>query len=187
MQNLEIEFKSLLTEKEYQRLIENYNVQNFKTQTNYYFDTSDQKLKALHFGLRIRFYENWTEMTLKVPEADGHLEYNVPLKLAQENFNPKFDYFANSEIDQRLKKEGIQTNALNCFAQLTTKRAEFKISEGLLAIDESWYSAGHDFEIELEVDNFRNGKMAFENLLTNHQIVFKAAKNKIQRASGNPS
>lgn len=187
MQNLEIEFKSLLSEEEYQRLIRNFNVQSFKTQTNYYFDTIDKKLKSLHFGLRIRFYENWTEMTLKVPETNGHLEYNVPLELAAKDFNPKADYFAGSEIAQRLKKEGIKTDALDCFAHLTTKRAEFEIKEGLLALDESWYDNGHDFEIELEVENFKNGQADFQKLLHRNQIIFKAAKNKIERASSMPS
>ncbi|MBS7576176.1 MULTISPECIES: CYTH domain-containing protein [unclassified Enterococcus] len=184
MQNLEIEFKSLLTEIEYHRLIQTYKVENFNIQTNYYFDTSDQRLKTLHLGLRIRFYENRTEMTLKVPENNGHLEYNVPLKLTRDNYNPKIDYFANSEISQRLAIEDIKTNQLSCFAQLTTKRAEFEIPEGLLALDESWYGTGHDFEVELEVENFQKGKLAFQSLLNKNQINFKPAKNKIERASG---
>lgn len=183
MQNLEIEFKSILTIAEYQRLIQSFNVTDFKTQTNYYFDTNDKKLKALHFGLRIRFYENRTEMTLKVPENNGHLEYNVPLKLTKDDYNPTIDYFTNSEISQRLALEDINTNQLDCFAQLTTKRAEFEIAEGLLALDESWYGTGHDFEVELEVENYQKGKLAFQSLLNKNQIDFKPAKNKIERAS----
>lgn len=183
MKNLEIEFKTLLSENDYQKLINHFNIAQFKTQTNYYFDTKKKQLKALGMGLRIRFYETSTELTLKVPEKHGHLEINVPISLSITNFNDKKDYFLNTAISKELTKVNINSSELDCFAKLTTKRAEFEIKEGLLAIDESFYGNQHDYELELEVKDFHQGKQDFKKLLKKHNITYQHAENKIARAS----
>jgi Uncharacterized protein conserved in bacteria len=71
MKQLEIEFKSLLGEKDYRRLCDHYQLaeKNFHTQTNVYFDTVDQQLQAQRCGLRIRKYATHGEITLKTPQG----------------------------------------------------------------------------------------------------------------------
>ena len=64
--------------------------------------------------------------------------------------------------------------------KLTTKRAEFPIEEGLLAIDESWGDNLHDFELELEVGCIC-GKNCFYKFLKRFSLPYRPAKNKIQR------
>lgn len=73
-ENLEIEFKTMLSQSEYQQLITHYQLTatDFKTQTNSYFDTPDFQLKAKNCGLRIRRYENLAEYTLKTQQ---HLDF----------------------------------------------------------------------------------------------------------------
>ena len=51
----------------------------------------------------------------------------------------------------KLSDLNIDPASLIQTGKLTTKRAEFPIEEGLLAIDESWGDNLHDFELELEV------------------------------------
>ena len=68
------------------------------------------------------------------------------------------------------------------FAELTTRRAEFSVTEGLLALDESWYGQSHDYELELEVSEASSGKRAFLSLLDRLHISYRPAKNKIIRA-----
>ncbi len=83
----------------------------------------------------------------------------------------------------KLAEYAITAKDLILFAELTTKRAEFSIDEGLLALDESWYTNQHDYELELEVENSEKGKQDFKMLLDKFDITYRPAKNKIERAA----
>ena len=53
--NKEIEFKTLITKEQYEKLLKDFNLENnIFTQTNYYFDTEDAKLLQEKTVLRIR-------------------------------------------------------------------------------------------------------------------------------------
>ena len=52
--NLEVEFKSLLTKEEYERLISKFEGSRSDLQTNLYFDTSRFSLKAIDCSFRVR-------------------------------------------------------------------------------------------------------------------------------------
>ncbi|HHJ7886985.1 TPA: CYTH domain-containing protein, partial [Streptococcus pyogenes] len=54
MTNLEIEYKTLLTKNEYNRLLSQMKHVTPVTQTNYYIDTKAFDLKANKMSLRIR-------------------------------------------------------------------------------------------------------------------------------------
>ena len=185
MKQLEIEFKSLLHEKDYLRLCDYYQLtaKNYHTQTNVYFDTADQQLRNLKCGLRIRKYDTYGEITLKTPQAVGLLEITDQLTLEETN-----DWIARQSLPStgavadELKRLAIELSNLTVLAELTTKRAEFAIAEGLLALDESWYGNAHDYELELEVTDAALGKKAFENYLEDHHLPFIPAENKIVRA-----
>ena len=58
--NLEIEFKNMLTETEYDRLIQTFNIQEEQIwlQKNVYFDTKSHDLKQKGAALRIRVKNN---------------------------------------------------------------------------------------------------------------------------------
>ena len=68
-QNIEIEFKNMLTSEEFLQLKLHFNIdQNkFKKQVNHYFDTPSFSLKSLNSALRIREKGTQFEMTLKQP------------------------------------------------------------------------------------------------------------------------
>ena len=85
-------------------------------------------------------------------------------------------------VADRLIQEQIDPAAVKPFAELTTRRAEFSVTEGLLALDESWYGQSHDYELELEVSEASSGKRAFLSLLDRLHISYRPAKNKIIRA-----
>ena len=70
----DVEFKSLLTEKEYNKLLEYFTNAKSDFQTNHYFDTKRFSLKALNASLRVRERENF-ELTLKRKKG-----YNTDLK-----------------------------------------------------------------------------------------------------------
>lgn len=183
-ENLEIEFKSLLTEIEFSQLWEHFKIADHDclTQTNYYFDSADFKLKQQQMGLRIRVLSSKAELTLKIPAPEGLLEINEPLSLtsALSLINLK-QLPKQGIVSDKLAGLGFSVKDLSLIGSLKTRRAEKRISEGLLALDESWFGNQHDFEIELEVSDAAEGKLAFVTLLKSLNIKEKVAPNKIQR------
>ncbi|GMA07131.1 adenylate cyclase [Tetragenococcus halophilus subsp. flandriensis] len=185
-QQNEIEFKTLLTKDDYNRIIQYYQLQgtDFHTQKNCYFDTSDQKLAMNHCGLRIRQFATYGELTLKTPAKVGLLETTDQLNVEQtEQLINQQKILTNGHVADKLAEYSITAKDLILFAELTTKRAEFPIDEGLLALDESWYADQHDYELELEVENSEKGKEDFKKLLAKFDITYSPAKNKIERAA----
>lgn len=187
-QELEIEFKNLLTKDEYQKLFDalNFDQVDPLVQENYYFDTPDMAIKAVKSALRIRLKEGQAEMTLKTPK-DGHLlETNIDLSpekakelISQESFTPD-----QSILDQ-LAKEGCQVDQVNLVTDLKTKRYELPYKEALLVLDQSWYGDTSDYELELEAPDHDFGINLFNQVLKDYGIVKKDTPNKIQRAYQN--
>ncbi|EUJ25155.1 adenylate cyclase [Listeria grandensis FSL F6-0971] len=182
-QELEIEFKNMLTASEYDLLINEFRLveADFFTQTNYYFDTADFQLKDRLAALRIRKRELHYELTLKTPEQIGLLE--TTQILAEEQVTAILDG-ANIPVGQvrdALYTLGINHQDLVMFGSLTTTRAEKTYKKGLLVFDKSFYSDTHDFELEYEVADFEKGKLLFHRFLEDRQIPQRPTKNKILR------
>lgn len=183
---IEIEFKSMLTQNDYEKLLHYYNVTNkqFVIQTNLYFDTVDFQLKQRGMGLRIRYFSDTAEATLKIPQTVGLLEVTDRLSLDEVEQAINKDQFTPqaTEILGQLRTLNISLSDLHLIGKLITKRAEFTIPEGKLALDESWYSDYHDFELELEVPDYNFNEGDFKQLLNKFELPYRKTKNKIARA-----
>lgn len=182
-QELEIEFKNMLTASEYDLLVHEFRLEesDFFTQTNYYFDTADFQLKDRLAALRIRKRELHYELTLKTPEQIGLLE--TTQILAEEQVTAILDG-ANIPVGQvrdALHTLSIDHEDLVMFGSLTTTRAEKDYKKGLLVFDKSFYSDTHDFELEYEVADFEKGKVIFNRFLEERQIPQRPTNNKILR------
>ena len=81
MKHLEIELKTLLKKDEYNRLKDQFTGVTPVLQKNYYIDTPDFELREKKVAMRIRTFEDWAELTLKVPQSVGNMEYNQTLQL----------------------------------------------------------------------------------------------------------
>lgn len=183
-ENLEIEFKTLLSIEEFSRTVNYFQLkeEQFFTQINYYFDSADFQLKKRHIGLRVRVLANNAEITLKIPEEVGLLEINDTLSVEEAQKIVESASLPDSgNVYNKLTALGINKDDLRLIGCLTTKRAEIKLPQGLLALDESWYNEKHDFELELEVDDAFNGKKDFLTLLDTLTIKESPSPNKIQR------
>ncbi|MHC5229994.1 CYTH domain-containing protein [Enterococcus sp. LJL99] len=182
--NLEIEFKTLISKNDFSRLKNYFRLEenDFFMQENHYFDTIDFILKQKNSGLRVRLFSNSAELTLKTPEIVGLLETTDILSLQQAHHiisNERLPL--EGFVYDKLISFGINPSALRLIGSLKTKRAEKKLPQGLLALDESWYNQQHDFELELEVVNSIHGKADFLLLLDQLDLTEKPAQNKIQR------
>lgn len=182
-QNIEIEFKNMLSKEEYLMLIDFFKIQenDIFTQENHYFDTHDFSLKEYGAALRIRQKDGMYEMTLKQPCNEGLLETNQQLTKEEASLA-----FTNGELPYGMIKDlvlkmGISLSDFEYFGSLLTKRAEIEYKEGLLVLDYSCYLNKEDFELEYEVRNYQDGQTIFLQLLDQHQIPKRETVNKMGR------
>lgn len=182
-QELEIEFKNLLTKEEFSLLKEAFSIHDelFQTQVNHYFDTKQFSLKALHSALRIRFKNNQYTLTLKQTIAEGILETHQVLTEKEAQAMQRNLLFPDGDIKKILTELSIDLHDLKYFGMLTTKRAELPYKDGILVFDYSQYLNQEDYELEYEVKERTRGYEAFLTLLQTYQIPIRKTENKIQR------
>lgn len=180
-QEVEIEFKSMLTKDEYEALLASYRLSDqVKWQANDYFDTSDFELRSHGAALRIREKKSGQVLTLKQPHDVGLLETHAPINEEEAENLFKYGIVHDEQVKLALAKFGL-TGPLEHLGRLETKRAEIETADGLLVLDESHYLEICDYEIEFEVTDETAGRIAFEKLLASHGIPLRPAKNKIVR------
>jgi uncharacterized protein YjbK len=182
-ETIEIEFKNLLTKKEYQLLLRAFNIKDndiFK-QENHYFDTPSFALKELGSALRIRKKNNRYELTLKQPAEVGLLETTQALSDEEFNLVIHESRLPNGIVQDRLENFAISPNDIAYFGSLITERAEFPYKNGLLVLDHSLYLNTEDYELEFEVDDYQQGQLVFHELLKQYAIPNRKTLNKIAR------
>lgn len=180
MNHLEIEYKTLLDKEEYQSLLPLFADTELVVQTNHYIDTPDQLIRKEKMALRVRTFTNQAELTLKVPETVGHFEYNQTLSQKETQAILQHQQFPDGEIKDLLDSKGISIEQLSVWGSLTTERFEKETAAGLVALDHSLYLDTEDYELEIEVETAEQEEN-FHQFITDHGIVYKAAKNKIAR------
>lgn len=184
-QEIEIEFKNMLTKEEFEQLITHFSItqQSFHLQHNHYFDTTDQKLRAVRSGLRIRQLENRNELTLKEPATGIALTETTDIltDLQVEAVLMRQMTIPAKDVLERLQSLEISVDELQKIGTLSTRRAEIKYRGGLLVLDHSQYADQEDYELEYEVTNEAEGQNIFRQLLTSVQIPLRPAQKKLAR------
>ncbi|MCE7786189.1 CYTH domain-containing protein [Staphylococcus xylosus] len=180
--NNEIEFKQLLTEKQYNVIHKTYfnEIEPFK-QTNFYIDTPDFDLKDHKSALRIRVKDEYLEMTLKIPAEVGLTEYNFETHVVPELNKPVPEQSLPSEIADQLTKMDIDLTKLIILGSLKTERLEKEINGNLLVLDKSTYLDFEDFELEYEVEDYDEGLIQFKSILEKFDMKHEIPANKVQR------
>ncbi len=184
-QELEIEFKNMLTKKEYTNLLTFYGGSSPNTwvQTNYYMDTPDLALKKQKSALRIRQLPDRAECTLKTPYQNHLLETTTVLtkQEAQEMIDSN-TFVLSEQMNSMLTNMDIDVKQLTFLVSLTTERFEQKYGECLLVLDKSTYGTKEDYELEIESTNETEGLRFFHALLDKHRIPVRKTENKVRRA-----
>lgn len=181
-QEIEIEFKNLITVEEYRRLLHAYSFpQEGKKQINYYFETPDQDLKKHGCALRIREKSDTYTLTLKEPHPNGLLETHdkIEAETCQKWIHGRItpQPFTSKQLDRL----GIQPENLKYMGNLETIRREISFKGTLLVLDISTYNHHMDYEFELEASNESLGSQLFESILTEQKIPKRNTPNKIKR------
>ena len=180
MNHLEIEYKTLLDKEEYQSLLPLFDDTELVVQTNHYIDTPDQLIRKKKMALRVRTFTDQAELTLKVPEAVGHFEYNQDLSPEETEAILQHQQLPDGEIKNLLVSKGIAIEQLAVWGSLTTERFEIETAAGLVALDHSLYLDTEDYELEIEVETAEQEEN-FHQFIKEHGIVYKVSKNKIAR------
>ncbi|MEH7109008.1 CYTH domain-containing protein [Bacillus sp. JJ1764] len=182
-QNVEIEFKNILSESEYGTLKKAFQIPDSQIflQENHYFDTPEFGLKEQNSALRIRKKQAHYELTLKQPVEKGLLETNQELSESEVTLALNDGILPSGEIKRILESIKIPLERIEYFGSLSTYRAQIEYKNGLLVFDHSVYLNTEDFELEYEVQNYEAGKENFLLLLEQYQIPNRKTKNKIQR------
>ncbi|MTW87237.1 CYTH domain-containing protein [Virgibacillus dakarensis] len=182
MQEIEIEYKNLLTEHEFNQLLRQYFFpKEAVTQTNYYFETKDFLLKENGCALRVREKNGSFILTLKEPHPTGLLETHDALteQEAQDFLNGKFIEKAN--VTNRLNTMHIPIQSLVYYGKLTTERRETIYKNALLVLDHSMYNETADYELEVEAPSEQIGMQVFMAVLEQNTIERRDTPNKIER------
>ena len=183
-QEIEIEFKNMLTKEQYESLLQHFHVQpeQIKYQVNHYFDTESWQLKQLMSGLRIRQIDNYFECTLKEKTSENtHLETTDIL--TQEQAEQLLDGapFNTQSVVTRLEALHIPIDQLKLFGSLATNRVELNYKGGKLVFDHSIYMQQNDYEVEYEAVDETTGQKIFNEFLATHHIQKNHAPKKIAR------
>lgn len=183
-QQLEIEFKNLLTKQQYEHLLQEFSIQEnaIHRQTNHYFDTPSQAIKKRQSGLRIRQIDNYYECTLKEKSAEHtHIETTDVLTAEQAQQMLEGQGFYAQEVAKKLTLYHIPLNELAVFGSLTTDRVEIPYKDGLLVFDHSFYLQCDDYEVEYESKDATKGNVIFNDFLQQYHIEKKVTEKKIAR------
>lgn len=183
MQELEIEFKNLLTTAEFNRLNKGFQITSsaYTNQINHYFDTFDFQLKQVGSALRIREKQREYTLTLKQPHQNGLLETHEPITKQQATLIIEQQSCIFGEVAKSIEELGIDITNLNYLGYLETNRAEISYKNGTLVFDHSHYFNIDDYELEYEVMDREKGEKIFRQLLSEYQIPERDTLNKIQR------
>ncbi|MBP3041891.1 CYTH domain-containing protein [Bacillaceae bacterium Marseille-Q3522] len=182
-QNIEIEFKNIITKKEYELLLSYFQLteENFYKQDNHYFDTVNFSLKKQKSALRIRKKLSGYEMTLKQPHKEGLLESTISLTEEQASLLLQEKPIFTKESIALLSLTNIDHDTIRYLGKLTTKRAEVLYKNGIFVLDHNYYLNQEDYEVEYEVSNRKAGFQHFSALLKQFKIPMRETKNKILR------
>ena len=157
--NLEIEYKTMVSKKELENLLNYFPGNSGFYQVNYYYQSNDDKDKIF----RIRHIHNNFIFTYKDKVKDGKLEYEIELGSLDLN---------NKEMNEVLASFGF-TKPYTLVGTMTTFRIEIELKdEAHLCLDSNEYSNKKDYEIEYEITGKKGSLDNFIKILNQANIKY---------------
>lgn len=181
-QEIEIEYKMLLTKTEFELLLSNIPFpKEGEKQINHYFDTKCFSLQKKLCALRIREKDNSYQLTLKEPNTIGLLETHDTLSKKDALSWLDGNIIEQKHVGKQLNTLDVLSENLLYYGSLTTVRREINDQNVIFVLDYNTFNGYSDYEFELEAPNENIGSKTFKNILTEHSIIIKDTPNKIQR------
>lgn len=175
-----VEFKSLLTQEEYERLTQRFEGSQTDIQTNHYFDTPRFSLKALDTSLRVKERDSF-ELLMKRKKGYTINEYSLMITKDQLEEIRNTGVVEFPEFQAELLSL-IGDQKLVNFLSLSTHRTILPYKNGILFIDKSEYLGVVDYELEYEATSYHQGKKEFIEIINELEIHYKKSDKKLKRA-----
>lgn len=185
----ERELKTLITQNQAQQIAHNYPFAAEFAQINVYFDTNANSLRDLGAAVRIRRFDDYAELTLKLRQtkeaARTITEFTDRLDTATaDGFIANDQLPTTGTVARELNKLNVAPTQLHKFAQMTTKRRECELPGCKLVLDDNLYMDGtQDFELEIEYEEADAATQLMTGLTHHFKIKGRRGSNKIARAS----
>ncbi len=157
-QQLEIEFKTLVSKEQFENITKLYGPLNFLKQHNYYYKSSFSSQ-----SFRIRITKEKKIFTLKEIVDEQILEH-------EKEFTGLF--YEDKDIKTLLDKLEIYP-PFNLEGELITYRAIVETDLAQLCFDFNHYNNLIDYEIEYELKKDHDGLSSFKRILSQADIIYK--------------
>lgn len=181
-QEIEIEFKTMLTKDEFELLRNNMPFPERPiVQTNHYFETTRFALKNSHSALRIREKKDQFTLTLKEPHPEGILETHDSLSKQDAKQWLQGKPVPQPHVTQQLQKLEVNERDLQYYGALRTERYIYRENNIDYMLDKSFYHGVVDYELEIEAKSYDAGLEALQLLLQKYNITERKAQAKIAR------
>lgn len=165
-QNLEIEYKMLVTREEFETLLKHCQTDGVREQLNVYYDCTPSSTLR-HVAMRIRDVDGHHWFTLKAPQPKGVLEYEMEIA---ENSPEVLD---NEEIRCLFQQLKLTLPVHEC-GRMRTRRHWKETPWGELCLDHSLINGRDDYEIEFEISGDPDtGKAYFLGLLAECGLTYR--------------
>ena len=111
--------------------------------------------------MRIRVLSDCAELTLKVPQTIGNMEYNQKMTLPEAEYYLEKQILPQGMVMEKLTEIGIESHNWLILGCLETIRYEMETDIGLMALRSKPLLWSNRHELELEVTDFEQGKSRF--------------------------
>ena len=146
---VENEFKIMLTEEKYRKLLSLYDF-NTIVQTNHYYDTADLQMSEKHITVRVRTLDGKFFLQMKLPTS---------VNFSRVELSRELDKLPDSISGEELKSlSGVDCPTVNRLGQLTTTRSIWEFDGGEVDVDKSEYFGKTDYELEIEFTDEKSAR-----------------------------
>jgi len=175
--NIEVEYKTLVSKSEFERLREHFPARYLIDQTNTYYDTVDRQLSAQKIACRIREVNGGFEATVKIKNNGDLTEHTLLAELNDPIIFTMPEFMA-------LWKSVNVAGSLLPIGQCHTMREMVVDEWGELCFDTNTYRGMTDYEIEYEVKtDFDTSFHRFMRILALENIEYVPSSSKMKRST----
>lgn len=178
LKNKERELKIMLTQDQFESLLNSYDFPITIRQTNTYYDTVDHRVKKMNGALRLRKIEDRTIFTLK-----KRIDPITLIELEKDVDTDDLRSIEDPEILDWLKQYGISKERVAPIVQFSTIRHILNTKDAQICLDENKFEHSMDYELEYEYKVDHDGVHDLNVFLNKIGILYtKNGPSKLQRA-----
>ncbi len=164
---IEREFKAMLSEEQYEKLLSLYEWDRVILQTNHYYDTSDLLLTQRHITCRVRVIEGESLLQVKLPAGEDfervELEKNIGGTVP--------DVISADTLSTLAKGYCTDLPEARRLGALFTERRVKRLDGAEIDLDKSSYFSKTDYELEIEFTDESIARSLFDELKSYAGIV----------------